>query len=53
VKTDGSGKAPEAVALKLEESLKELKVLAEKQEPLTDEDIEKIIQVTNAVLALL
>ena len=53
VKTDGSDKAPEAVTRKLEESLLELKVVSSKKEPLDDADIEKVIQVTNAVLALL
>lgn len=53
VKTDGSGKAPPAVTQKLEESLHELKALAAKPEPLNDEDIAKVVSVTNAVLALL
>lgn len=53
VKTDGADKAPEAVTKKLEESLLELKAVASKTEPLDDADIEKVIQVTNAVLALL
>jgi hypothetical protein len=53
VKTDGADKAPEAVTKKLEESLLELKAVASKAEPLDDADIDKVIQVTNAVLALL
>jgi len=53
VKTDGADKAPEAVTKKLEESLLELKAVASKTEPLTDEDIDTVIKVTNAVLALL
>jgi len=53
VKTDGAEKAPEAVTKKLEESLLELKGLAEKTEPLTKEDIDRVVEVTNAVLALL
>jgi hypothetical protein len=53
VKTDGADKAPEAVTKKLEESLIELKGLAEKTEPLTDADIDRVVEVTNAVLALL
>ncbi len=53
VKTDGAGKAPEAVTKKLEESLIELKGLAEKTEPLDDADIGRVVEVTNAVLALL
>ena len=53
VKTDGADKAPQAVTAKLEESLLELKGLAEKKEPLTDADIARVVEVTNAVLALL
>jgi len=53
VRTDGSDKAPEAVTKKLEESLLELKTVAEKTEPLSDDDIDTVIRVTNAVLALL
>ncbi len=53
MKTDGAEKAPEAVTKKLEESLLELKGLAEKTEPLTDDDIKRVVEVTNAVLALL
>jgi len=53
VKTDGADKAPEAVTKKLEESLQELKQVAEKTDPLDDADIDTVIKVTNAVLALL
>ena len=53
VKTDGAEKAPEAVTQKLEESLNELKTLAEKKDPLTKADIDRVVEVTNAVLALL
>jgi hypothetical protein len=53
VKTEGAEKAPEAVTVKLEESLTELKNLAEKKDPLTDEDIDSVIKVTNDVMALL
>ncbi len=53
VKTDGAEKAPEAVTVKLEESLTELKTLAEKTEPLTDADIASVIKVTDDVMALL
>lgn len=53
VKTEGSEKAPPAVTSKLEESLTTLKALAEKSEPLTDADIDTVIQVTSDVLALI
>jgi hypothetical protein len=53
VKEEGSEKAPPQVADKLEESLKTLKGLAEKKEPLTAEDIDTVIEVTTNVLALL
>ena len=53
VKTEGQGKAPAAVTEKLEASLQTLKVLAEKEEPLTPEDLDTVIQTTNDVLALL
>ena len=46
-------KAPEAVTVKLEESLGKLKELALKTEPLTDEDIDSVIKVTKDVMALL
>jgi hypothetical protein len=53
VKAEGGQKTTEAVATKLESSLNELKALAEKKEALTAEDIDKVIQVTDDVLALL
>lgn len=52
VKDDASGTPPQ-VAAKLEESLLVLKGLAEKTDPFTNEDIDKVIQVTSDVLALL
>lgn len=53
VATEGASKAPEAVTLKLQESLATLKTLAEKPEPLTDADLDTIVKVTGDVLALL
>jgi len=53
VTTEGAAKAPEAVTMKLEESLKTLKALAEKPAPLTDVDLATVVQVTNDVLVLL
>ena len=53
VKSEGAEKAPPAVTQKLEESLQQLKALAEKPEPLSDADIQQVVDVTNAVLALL
>jgi hypothetical protein len=53
VKNEGQEKAPAAVTQKLEESLNTLKGLAEKKEPLTMEDIDTVIKVTDDVLALL
>jgi hypothetical protein len=53
VTTEGADKAPEAVTKKLEESLKTLKSLAEKSEPLTEADLATVVQVTNDVLVLL
>jgi hypothetical protein len=53
VKTEGSEKAPMAVTKKLEESLTTLKGLAEKEEALTDADLDTVIKVTDDVLALL
>jgi hypothetical protein len=53
VKTEGAEKAPAAITEKLEESLTILKGLAEKKEPFTNEDIEKVIKTTDDVLALL
>jgi hypothetical protein len=52
VKDDAAGTPPQ-VAAKLEESLLVLKGLAEKTDPFTNEDIDKVIQVTSDVLALL
>ena len=53
VANEGSDKAPEVVTQKLQSSLNTLKALAEKTEPLTAEDIESVIRVTDGVLALL
>lgn len=53
VKTEGSDKAPAEVTTKLEASLTTLKGLAEKTEPLTTDDLDTVIKVTNDVLALL
>lgn len=53
VAEEGSTKAPAAVTAKLQESLNTLKTLAEKQEPLTADDIKTVIEVTSGVLALL
>ncbi|MEQ1505450.1 MAG: hypothetical protein ABMB14_24675 [Myxococcota bacterium] len=53
VKTDGAVAAPEAVTKKLEEALGTLKTLAEKPEPLTEADLDTVIQITDDVLSLL
>lgn len=53
VKEEGGQKTTAAIAGKLESSLNELKALAEKKEALVAEDIDKVIQVTDDVLALL
>ena len=53
VRTTGKDKAPAPITAKLDASLSTLKVLAEKKEPFTPEDIESVITVTNDVLALL
>lgn len=53
VKTDGAEKAPEQITQKLEESLTTLKDLAAKEAPLTNEDIDSVVKVTQDVLALL
>lgn len=53
VADEGSEKAPEIVTQKLLSSLNTLKALAEKTEPLTAEDTDSVIQVTDGVLALL
>lgn len=53
VKTEGAEKAPEAVTEKLLESLNTLGELASKAEPLSEDDLDSIIKVTNDVLALL
>ena len=53
VKTEGQSKAPAAVTEKLNAALQTLKVLAEKEESLTVEDLDTVIQTTNDVLALL
>lgn len=53
VKTDGAKRAPEVVTKKLEEALGTLKALSEKQEPLTDADIDTVIRVTDEVITLL
>ncbi|TNE85803.1 MAG: hypothetical protein EP330_24515 [Deltaproteobacteria bacterium] len=53
VTTEGAEKAPEGVTKKLEEALTELKGLSQKSEPFTSEDIDKVIQITDDVLALL
>ena len=53
VKTEGQAQAPEAVTLKLEESLGVLKALAEKKEPFTAEDLDKVVAATDDVLKLL
>ncbi len=53
VKNEGSDKAPPAVTQKMEQSLQVLKGLAEKTEPLTMDDIDKVITTTNDVLALI
>jgi hypothetical protein len=50
---EGKDKAPAAVTAKLESSLTKLKELASKEGPLSDEDIDVVIQVTEDVLALL
>ncbi|MCO4746479.1 MAG: hypothetical protein KC912_16900 [Proteobacteria bacterium] len=53
VATEGAEHAPEGVTKKLEEALTELKGLSQKSEPFTNEDIDKVIEITDAVLALL
>ncbi|MEZ4239166.1 MAG: hypothetical protein R3F59_24035 [Myxococcota bacterium] len=53
VREEGADKAPPAVTKKLKEALLTLKGLAEKTEPLTDEDIDTVIRVTDDVLALM
>jgi hypothetical protein len=53
VREEGSAKAPATVTEKLEASLKTLKELASKADPLSAEDIATVIQVTDDVLALL
>lgn len=53
VATQGAEKAPEGVTRKLEEALTELKGLSTKAEPFDDADIDKMIQITDDVLALL
>jgi len=53
VRAEGQEKAPPAVSQKLEASLVLLKEIAAKTEPMTMEDIDKVIQTTNEVLALL
>ena len=53
VKHEGADKAPATVTEKLEASLKTLKELAEKADPLSPEDIATVVQVTDDVLALL
>ncbi len=53
VKTEGAEKAPAQVTQKLDESLTTLDGLASKAEPFVAADIDKVIQVTDDVLALL
>jgi hypothetical protein len=53
VKVEGAEKAPAVITQQLETSLNTLKGLAEKTEPFNDEDIAKVIEVTNGVLELL
>jgi hypothetical protein len=53
VREEGADKAPAAVTEKLEASLASLKAVAGKTEPLTDADVDTVIQVTEDVLALL
>lgn len=53
VTTEGAEKAPEGVTKKLEEALTELKGLSLQSEPFSSEDIDKVIQITDDVLALL
>lgn len=53
VANEGAEKAPAGVTKKLEEALTELKGLSGKSEPFTSEDIDKVIQITDDVLALL
>lgn len=50
---DGAEKAPEAVTKRLEESLKTLKALAEKEGALSGDDVATVVKVTDEVLALL
>lgn len=51
-KTEGEN-APEVVTKKLAESLASLKKVAVKTEPLTDEDLDTVVSVTDSVLSLL
>ena len=51
--TEGQDKAPAAVTETLQSSLNTLKALADKTEPLTAEDLDSVISVTNDVLSLL
>lgn len=53
VRLEGAEHAPESVTQTLEASLTSLKAVASKSEPLTDEDVGLVIQVTDNVLALL
>jgi len=53
VREEGGNIAPIGVASTLDSSLGQLKVIAEKSGPLSMEDIEKIIEITDDVLALL
>jgi len=53
VREEGADKAPATVTEKLEASLKTLKELASKTDPLSADDIATVIQVTDDVLALL
>lgn len=53
VRTTGKEKAPAPITAKLDASLSTLKVLAEKKEPFTPEDIDAVIAVTDDVLNLL
>lgn len=53
VEGEGKDKAPAAVTEKLKASLTTLKGISEKSEPLNEQDIDTVIQVTEDVLALL
>ncbi len=53
VANEGGEKTPAAVTAKLQESLAELGTIAGKADSLTSEDIAKVIEVTDGVLALL